>query len=132
MIYSHQVLFLTGCPQTLELRYARIRPSALRQAQGSGRAFRSAVAAGRIARFILTRLCCSQILSIQHLFLSSFSEVKDKTPAITSRRLPSVPCIWLSGLSSGFRLVPCSGPSSRDVFSITYSKIKGNLGDNMF
>ena len=37
--------------------------------------YQSAVAAGRIARFILTRLCCSQEMSIHFLFQVSFSEI---------------------------------------------------------
>jgi hypothetical protein len=48
-------------------------------------AFRSEVAAGRITRFILTRLCCSQILSIQNLFQTPFSEIRVWTPGRLGR-----------------------------------------------
>jgi hypothetical protein len=61
---SHLQPRLTRCPQTLGTRVKRLKRT------------NSEVAAGGIARFTSTRLCCSQILSIQDLFQTSFSGIK--------------------------------------------------------
>ena len=48
-------------------------------------------------RFISTRLCGSQVLSIQNLFWSSFSGIKDQTPAFSRcglRRIPFLCAVW--------------------------------------
>jgi len=89
----------------------------------------SAVTTGRIARFILTRLCCSQILSIQDLFQTPFSKISVWSLAIPSWSLCSIPCILLSGLSSiskGNR----SGPSPQNISIIpcNYYGIKSVRG----
>lgn len=58
----------------------------------------SEVAAGRIARFTSTRLCCSHILSIQDMF-GIHMWIKMPTLVIADRMLPPVPVLLLSGLS---------------------------------
>ncbi len=81
--------------------------------------YQSEVAAGRIARFTPTRLCCSQALSIQDLFLASHVGKEAKTPVISDRSLRSIPGfkpVWT--FLSDF-LDQSSGPSSQDIGSIS-------------
>lgn len=81
-------------------------------------AHRSEVAGGGIARFSLTRFCCSQIRLIPDLFQTPFSEIKIWKPALlliaqgTRRSLHSIPALILSGLSSRYQKIPRNGPSS--------------------
>lgn len=86
--------------------------------------YHSEVAAGRIARFILTRLCCSQIKSIPDLFQMPFSEINIWTPAVASRSLHSIPCILLSGLSCRLRRLAVLPPSIRVILPFLPSKGK--------
>jgi hypothetical protein len=53
----------------------------------------SKVAAGRIARFTPTRLCCSRILSFQDTFSTPLCGKRVETLVITNRNLRSIPGI---------------------------------------
>src|SRR5437016_5590716 len=80
--------------------------------------YQSEVAAGGIARFITTRLCCSQMMLIHHLFQTSFSgisynHVTDCSKSLNTSASPRQtrlhvgaytpsPALHLSGLSSTF------------------------------
>lgn len=62
--------------------------------------YHSEVAAGRIARFTPTRLCCSQILSIQDLFSSPHMGKEKRHQRLHVGACAPSPALYLSGLSS--------------------------------
>src|SRR3989344_7297782 len=62
--------------------------------------YRSEVAAGRIARFTPTRLCCSQVLLIQNLFLVPHVGKALRHQLLLIGAYAPSPALYLSGLSS--------------------------------
>lgn len=60
----------------------------------------SQVAAGGIARFTPTRLCCSQVLSIQNLFCTPHVGKENKHQHFHVSAYAESPTLHLSGLSS--------------------------------